>query len=108
MFLQLVLGGFAGLALIAKLYWRRFLVAVRPAPPDTDDPERESNGSASVIASVRTRIVPGSARAYFPPRRRILRALSAGAPADWDRLAARRLFPSRTANGADRDEARPR
>jgi hypothetical protein len=43
MFLQLVLGGFAGLALIAKLYWRRFLSLIG-LRRDTDDPERESNG----------------------------------------------------------------
>jgi len=37
--LQALLGGFAGLALVGRLYWHRFLVLVgvrRDAPPDED------------------------------------------------------------------------
>lgn len=31
MLVQLILGGVAGVAVIAKLYWRRFLNLIRPA-----------------------------------------------------------------------------
>lgn len=37
--LQALLGGFAGMALVGRLYWHRFLVLIgrrRDAPPDED------------------------------------------------------------------------
>jgi len=40
MILQVLLGGFAGLALAGKLYWRRFLemIGVRTETPDDAEP----------------------------------------------------------------------